>query len=67
MYKRQLVKNAGGVIKTINLSKSNSSKDYEVSLLKSSSELSSDTITVAASEHLIDQVVELIINSQIDC
>ena len=62
-----LVKNAGGVIKTINLSKSNSSKDYEVSLLKSSSELSSDTITVAASEHLIDQVVELIINSQIDC
>ena len=67
MYKRQLVKNAGGVIKTINLSKSNSSNDYEVSLLKSSSELSSDTITVAASEHLIDQVVELIINSQIDC
>ena len=62
-----LVKNAGGVIKTINLSKSNPSKDYEVSLLKSSSELSSDTITVAASEHLIDQVVELIINSQIDC
>ncbi len=61
-----LVKNAGGVIKTVNPSRSSSSKHFEVSVLKSSSELSEDTITVAASEYLIDQVVELVINSQTD-
>ena len=49
-----LVKNAGGVIKTINPSRSSSLKHFEVSVLKSSSELSEDTITVAASEYLID-------------
>ena len=61
-----LIKNAGGVVMTINPSKANNSKYSEVGVLRSSSEISDDTITVAASELLIDQVVELIINSQVD-
>ena len=61
-----LVKNAGGVIMTINPSKSGDYKQPEVNVLKSSSEISENTITVASSEHLIDQVVELVTNSQID-
>jgi len=61
-----LIKNAGGVMMTINPSESGDYNQPEVNLLKSSSEVSEDTITVASSKHLIDQVVELIINSQID-
>ena len=61
-----LVKNAGGVIMTINPSKSGDYRQPEVNVLKSSSEISENTITVASSEHLIDQVVELVTNSQID-
>ena len=40
------------------------SNDFEVNVLRCASTISESTITVAASEHLIDQVVELIINSQ---
>ena len=61
-----LIKNAGGVMMTINPSGSGGYKQPEVSVLKSSSEVSEKTITVASSKHLIDQVVELIIKSQID-
>ena len=61
-----LVKNAGGVLMTINPSRSGDYKQPVVSELKSSSDISENTITVASSKHLIDQVVELIINSQID-
>lgn len=61
-----LINNAGGVMMTINPSKSKNSKNSEVNVLKSSSEISEDTITVAASKHLIEQVVELVINSQIN-
>ena len=61
-----LVKNAGGVLMTINPSRPGDYKQPVVSELKSSSDISENTITVASSKHLIDQVVELIINSQID-
>ena len=61
-----LVKNAGGVIMSINPSKSGDYRQPEVNVLKSSSEICENTITVASSEHLIDQVVELVTNSQID-
>tara|TARA_B100001123_G_scaffold68426_3_gene76406 strand:- start:2263 stop:3105 length:843 start_codon:yes stop_codon:yes gene_type:complete len=56
-----LVKYAGGEVMTIDQLESN---DFEVNVLKCASTISESTITVAASEHLIDQVVELIINSQ---
>jgi len=61
-----LIKNAGGVIMTIDPSRSGDYRQPEVNILKSSSEISENTITVASSKHLIDQVVELVINSQID-
>lgn len=61
-----LVKNAGGVVMAINPTESGDFKKSEVTVLKSSSEISENTITVASSKHLIDQVVELIINNQID-
>jgi len=60
-----LIKNAGGVMMTIDPSKSGDYRQLEVNILKSSSEISENTITVASSNHLIDQVVELVINSQI--
>jgi len=61
-----LVKNAGGIIMVINPSKSGDYSQPEVNVLKSSSEIYENSITVASSKHLIDQVVELLINSQID-
>jgi len=50
----------------INPSKSGDYSQPEVNVLKSSSEIYENSITVASSKHLIDQVVELLINSQID-
>ncbi len=61
-----LVKNAGGVMMMINPSKSGDYSQPEVNVLKSSSEISENSITVASSKHLIDQVVELLITSQVD-
>ena len=59
-----LVKHAGGKVVTIDRGGLDESKNADIKILDRASNISKTAITVAASELLIDQVVELIIKSQ---